>query len=151
MSTTETVDATPTNITKSDFLDNMRQEFEQRLQEIKPQAEALSTEVQYIESTLEAWTRIEHGDNIFAKAETGMDRARKVSQQRAARTSKGGGRGKVGDATLQALRSAGRPMSIADIADSVGTHPNYLYRVMPKLEQEGLIEKVGKQFQAIGT
>lgn len=149
MSTTETVD-TPT--TKSDFLDHMREEFEQRLQEIKPQAEALSSEVQYIESTLEAWTRIEHGDNIFAKTETGMDRARKVSQQRTARTRKsGGGRGKVGDATMQALRDAGRPLSIPEIADSIGTHPNYLYRVMPKLEQEGLVEKVGKQFQAIGA
>lgn len=144
MTTTSPVDTT----TQSEFLTHVREEMVQRLADIKPQAESLTNEVQYIEATLQAWDKIEAGENIFAKAEAGAQRARATTTRR---KRSNGGRGKVGDAVMQALLDADRPLSIPELADKVGTHPNYLYRVMPKLEQEGSVEKDGKQFKAVGS
>jgi CRP-like cAMP-binding protein len=64
-------------------------------------------------------------------------------------------RGRRGGATranqaLELVRST-PGITIPQIAESMGIEPNYLYRVLPRLQQEGQIKRDGKGWVATAT
>ncbi len=66
---------------------------------------------------------------------------RRASRPRAARPSGGGGRTRGEQAV--ALIAARPGVTAAELAGAIGISRNYLYRVLPKLEQRGIVEKRG--------
>lgn len=93
------------------------------------------------------------------------DEVRRLEAARTALTSRGAGRPRGSTATRARRRTPGRPrgrrsgtradqalqlvrskpgISIPEIASAMKIQPNYLYRVLPKLEQSGQIKKAGK-------
>jgi hypothetical protein len=84
---------------------------------------------------------------------TNRTRTRRATAAAGRRTRRS--RGRRGGATRanQALELVrGKPgISIPEIAKSMGIEPNYLYRVLPKLAQEGQIKKDGQGWVPAGT
>jgi hypothetical protein len=123
-----------------DFVDQKRREMETRLNELRPLVEEFTR--------LEAAVSALQGVGRSAAAP-----ARSVS--RAApkrRTAAGGakgrrgrpkGSGQRGKQALDLVKK--RPgITIPEIADAMGIKQNYLYRVMPGLEKDGLVRKKGR-------
>jgi hypothetical protein len=97
------------------------------------------------------------------------DEVRRLEAARSALTSRSAGRPRGSTATRTGRRGPGRPrgrrggtradqalrlvrsqpgITIPEIASSMKIQPNYLYRVLPKLEQGGQIKKDGKGWKA---
>jgi hypothetical protein len=109
----------------ADFLDEKRQEIEARLKELRP--------------LVEEYDRLQKA--AAALAGVGNGRAR---QTRTATRRRGRGRPRgSGTRAKQALELVrARPgITIRELADTMGIHANYLYRVMPTLESEGQVKK----------
>jgi hypothetical protein len=113
----------------ADFLDEKRKEIDARLRELRP--------------LVDEYNRLEKA----AAALSGVG-----APQGPARRRRGGGAGGSGrrgrprgsgNRAKQALELVrARPgITIAELADSMGIKPNYLYRVMPTLESEGQVAK----------
>jgi hypothetical protein len=114
----------------ADFLAEKRREIEARMKELRP--------------AVEEYERLEQAAAALAGVGTGG--ARQASAGRAARGSRRRGRGRprgTGKRAQQALELVrARPgITIRELADAMGIHANYLYRVMPTLESEGKVVK----------
>jgi hypothetical protein len=111
----------------ADFLDEKRREIDARLKELRP--------------LVEEYNRLEKAAAALAGVGNGGTRA-----ARAPRRSGGGrplGRGPRAKQALELVRA--RPgIKISEMADAMGIHANYLYRVMPTLESEGQVVKRDK-------
>jgi sugar-specific transcriptional regulator TrmB len=110
----------------ADFLDEKRREIDARLKELRP--------------LVEEYGRLEKA----AAALSGV--APTASRPRAARR-RGRGRPRgSGTRAKQALELVrARPgIKISEMAEAMGIHANYLYRVMPTLESEGQVVKRDK-------
>jgi hypothetical protein len=60
------------------------------------------------------------------------------------------GSGHRGGEALKVLRE--RPgMTVAEIASAIGTHRNYLFRVLPTLADQGLLVKEGPKWYPVGS
>jgi CRP-like cAMP-binding protein len=87
----------------------------------------------------------------------GAGAAKRVSRSsRPAATPSGPKRGRSpgsGDRAAQAVELiAGQPgITVAELAAALGTAPNYLYRVLPRLQREGKITKRGKGYHVPGA
>lgn len=108
----------------ADFLDEKRREIEARLKELRP--------------LVEEYSRLEKAAAALAGVGNGGTRA-------ARRRGRGRPRGS-GTRAKQALELVrARPgIRISEMADAMGIHANYLYRVMPTLESEGQVVKRDK-------
>jgi hypothetical protein len=111
----------------ADFLAEKRREIEARMKELRP--------------AVEEYERLQQA--AAALAGVGNGRAR---QTRPARAGRRRGRGRprgTGQRAQQALELVrARPgITIRELADAMGIHANYLYRVMPTLESEGQVKK----------
>jgi hypothetical protein len=112
----------------ADFLDEKRKEIDARLRELRP----LVDEYQRLEKA--------------AAALSGVG----TSERPARRRSRAGGRrgrprgsGNRAKQALELVRA--RPgIKISEMAEAMGIHANYLYRVMPTLESEGQVVKRDK-------
>jgi hypothetical protein len=109
----------------ADFLDEKRREIDARMRELRPMVE----EYNRLEKAAAALAGV--GGN-------GGARASRSPRQR--------GRGRprgTGTRAKQALELVrARPgITIRELADAMGIHANYLYRVMPTLESEGQVVK----------
>jgi hypothetical protein len=114
----------------TDFLDEKRKEIDARLKELRP--------------LVDEYDRLQKASAALAGV-GGNGRAR---QARGPRT-RGRGRGRprgTGKRAQQALELVrARPgITIRELADAMGIHANYLYRVMPTLESEGQVAKRDK-------
>jgi sugar-specific transcriptional regulator TrmB len=108
-----------------DFLDEKRREIEARLKELRP--------------LVDEYNRLEKAAAALRGVSNGGTRA-------AARTPRRRGRGRPrgsGTRAKQALELVrARPgITISELAEAMGIHANYLYRVMPTLESEGQVQK----------
>jgi CRP-like cAMP-binding protein len=113
----------------TDFLDEKRREIESRLRELRPM--------------VEEYNRLEQASRALAgvggQASTRRRGARRAT---AGRRRRGRPRGS-GTRSIQALElvKAKPGITIRELADSMGIKANYLYRVMPTLEQEGKVKR----------
>jgi predicted Rossmann fold nucleotide-binding protein DprA/Smf involved in DNA uptake len=117
----------------TDFLDEKRKEIDARLRELRP----LVDEYQRLEQAAAALAGVGHDG-----------RARGAVRRRAgARRAPGGARrGRPrgsGTRAIQALELVrARPgITISELADAMQIKANYLYRVLPTLEQEGKVRR----------
>jgi sugar-specific transcriptional regulator TrmB len=113
----------------ADFLDEKRREIDSRLKELRP--------------LVDEYNRLEKAAAALAGVGTTGGRAR---SGRPARASNGRRRGRPrgsGTRAKQALELVrARPgIKISELAEAMGIHANYLYRVMPTLESEGQVVK----------
>ena len=153
----------------TDFLDEKRQEIAQRLKELKP----LVDEHNRLEAAAAALQGV--GGDIATKASTAVTRRRgpgrprgsagrkkaaapKAAAAPAKATAKKAGRRRAGRRKGSGTRAAealsfvqGQPgITIPELAAKMGIKQNYLYRVLPGLEQEGKVIKKGRGWHPKG-
>jgi hypothetical protein len=129
----------------ADFLDEKRREIEQRLKELRP----LVDEAQRLEAALRALDGV---NGAAAAPAAGGSRRRAPSSGRTPRSggsSSNGRRGRPrgsgtrGKQALELVRS--RPgITIPEMAEAMGIQQNYLYRVLPGLQKDGMVRKEGR-------
>lgn len=115
----------------SDFLDEKRKEIESRLKELKP--------------LVEEYNRLEQA----ARALEGVGAPARRRGPGRPRGSSGRRRGRPRGSGTRALQAAelvkAQPgITIRELATTMKIKPNYLYRVMPTLEQEGRVKRRGR-------
>jgi hypothetical protein len=125
----------------ADFLEEKKREIATRLKELRPAVD----EYQRLEGALRALDGVAGGG-----AGGGAATARPATSRR--RGGGGGGGGKRGrprgtgsraNQTLELVR-ANPGITIPQLAEHMGIKQNYLYRVLPGLEQDGLVRKDGR-------
>jgi sugar-specific transcriptional regulator TrmB len=109
----------------ADFLDEKRREIDARLKELRP----LVDEYNRLEKAASALAGVGNGNRQRAPRRRGRGRPR--------------GSGTRAKQALELVRA--RPgITIRELAETMGIHANYLYRVMPTLESEGQVVKRDK-------
>ena len=130
----------------ADFLDEKKREIAARLKELRPLVEEFHR--------LEAAQRALEGVADDGGASAGRTRATPTRRRSSSSRSSGSGSGSgrrgrpkgTGTRAKEALaivqESPG--ITIPELADRMGIKQNYLYRVLPGLEQDGLVSKEGR-------
>ena len=118
----------------TDFLSEKRKEIDTRLQELRP--------------LVDEYRQLEQAANALS----GLDGGGRGRRRRPARSSgrrRGRPRGS-GTRAIQALElvKANPGITIGELADQMSIKANYLYRVMPTLQQEGKVRKRGRGWHA---
>lgn len=121
----------------ADFLDEKKREIASRLNELRPLVEEFQR--------LEAAQRALEGVGTTTPAPRRAPSRRRSSSASAGTGRRGRPRG-TGTRAKQALDlvQANPGITIADLAEQMGIKQNYLYRVLPGLEQDGLVRKEGR-------
>jgi len=129
----------------SDFLDDKRREIAGRLKELKP----LVGEYQRLSVAAAVLDGVGRGGGPTASA--APKRPSAVRKPRAAgRRGRPTGTGKRAEQALDGVK-AEPGITIVDLADRLGIKPNYLYRVLPQLAAQGLVEKRGPGWHPTDT
>jgi CRP-like cAMP-binding protein len=130
-----------------DFLEEKKREIDARLKELRP----LVDEFHRLEAASAALQGVGGSSNSRATS-TPARRTRRRSASARAGTSTGTGTGRRGRPRGSGTRSKQalelvrtRPgISIPEIAEAIGIQQNYLYRVLPALQKDGLVRKEGR-------
>jgi hypothetical protein len=126
----------------ADFVDEKRREMESRLKELRPMVD----EFHRLEAAVSALAGVGTATVRSVGKSVRSATPRKRSARKGSGTGKRGrpkGSGQRGKQALEIVRA--KPgISIPEIADAMGIKQNYLYRVMPGLQQDGLVSKKGK-------
>lgn len=133
----------------TDFLDEKKREIHERLKELRP----LVDEFHRLEAAAAA---------LDGVAAPGSDAAAVARRPRRSGNGGGGsggagsgqGRGRPkgsGTRSKQALEAVkGQPgITIPELAQTMGIAQNYLYRVMPELQKDGLVRKEGRGWHPV--
>jgi hypothetical protein len=133
----------------ADFLDEKRREIGARLKELKP----LVDEFHRLEAAAAALDGVPSGTadgNGRPSTRRAATRVKRSGGQRASKGSASSGRrgrpkgsGTRGAEAL-ALVKGSPGITIPEIATQMGIKQNYLYRVLPALEEDGLVTKQGR-------
>jgi CRP-like cAMP-binding protein len=116
----------------ADFLEEKRREIEARMDELRPHVDEYHR--------LEAAAKALAGAAATPSAERSTRPAPRRSGGRGGRPR---GSGTRGNQALEIVRT--QPgITIPEIAEKMGIQQNYLYRVLPGLAQDGLVEKQGR-------
>jgi len=120
----------------ADFLEEKRREIEARMDELRPHVDEYNR--------LEAAAKALAG----AAAPTASERSarplpRRTGGSGSGRAGRPRGSGTRGNQALEIVR-AQPGITIPEIAEKMGIQQNYLYRVLPGLAQDGLVEKQGR-------
>jgi transposase len=127
-----------------DFLEEKKREIDARLKELRP----LVDEFHRLEAAAAALQGVGGATNSRASASTAGRRTRRRSSGGSTSTGTGRrgrprGSGTRSKQALELVRS--RPgITIPEIAESIGIQQNYLYRVLPALQKDGLVRKEGR-------
>jgi CRP-like cAMP-binding protein len=126
----------------ADFLDEKRREIEQRLKELRPLVE----EAQRLEAALSALDGVGNTTTSGGGSRRRAPSARRPARGGAASNGRRGrprGSGTRGKQALELVRS--RPgITIPEMAEEMGIQQNYLYRVLPGLQKDGMVRKEGR-------
>ena len=142
----------------TDFLDEKRQEITKRLRELKP--------------AVDEYNRLESAASALAGVRGSASTASPTRRRRPGRPKGSVNRSKATRTTTKARRKPGRPpgkrragrrkgsgtraaqalsfvqgqpgITIPELAAKMGIKQNYLYRVLPGLQQEGKVSKQGR-------
>ena len=128
-----------------DFLEEKKREINARLKELRP----LVDEFHRLEAASAALEGVGGSSNSRA-ASTPARRTRRRSASagtstgtRTGRRGRPRGSGTRSKQALELVRT--RPgISIPEIAEAIGIQQNYLYRVLPALQKDGLVRKEGR-------
>ena len=128
-----------------DFLEEKRKEISARLKELRP----LVDEYHRLEAAEQALSGVGTPSPRAASTATAPRRARKARAKSSGTGRRGRPKGS-GTRAIQALELVkARPgITIPELAESMGIKQNYLYRVMPGLEKDGLVKKKGRGWHA---
>ncbi len=127
--------------TMTDFLEEKRQEIESRLEELRPAVE----EFQRLQAAANALRGVEV--NGGAPTPRPARRSGGGGGGGGGRVGRPRGSGTRGNQALDLVKS--QPgITIPEMAERMGIQQNYLYRVLPGLAQEGLVEKRGRGWHA---
>ena len=121
----------------ADFLDEKRREIRARMQELKPQVE----EYQRLEAAIQAL------DGVKTPTSSATPRRARSTSTGTARRGRPRGSGTRGKQALELVR-ANPGITIPELADKMGIKQNYLYRVLPGLQKDGMVRKQGKGWHA---
>ena len=131
----------------ADFLDEKRREMEERLKELRPLVE----EYHRLEAAVQALAGV-GGGAAAGGTTTARRRGARSGGASSARSDGGGGTGRRGrprgsgtrgKQALELVRA--RPgITIPELAQEMGIQQNYLYRVLPGLQKDGLVRKEGR-------
>ena len=129
----------------TDFLQEKKNEINARLKELKPLVE----EYQRLEAAAAALNGVEApGRGAAAPARSRSPRKASGSGGGDGRRGRPKGSGTRAKEALELVRS--RPgVTIPEIAEAMGIKQNYLYRVMPELQKDGLVRKEGRGWTAL--
>jgi hypothetical protein len=124
----------------ADFLDEKKREIDARLKELRPLVE----EYHRLEAAAAALDGV--GGTATPSAPPRRGRRRGSSSTPASGPRRRGrprGSGTRSKEALELVR--GRPgITIPEIAEAMGIQQNYLYRVLPALQKDGLVRKEGR-------
>jgi hypothetical protein len=128
----------------TDFLDAKRKEIEDRLAELKPH--------------VEEHARLEKAAAALAGVGNGAAPSRRAPSRRGPGRPKGSGTGRrgrpkgSGTRSIQALElvTAKPGITIPELAGEMKIKQNYLYRVLPSLQQDGKVKKKGRGWHPVG-
>jgi predicted Rossmann fold nucleotide-binding protein DprA/Smf involved in DNA uptake len=122
----------------TDFLDEKREEIDDRLAALKPAVE----EYDRLQDAASALAKVSGSAPATTTATSAAKAATAAptAKRRARRRNRTGGRAR------QALKLIGADPGIAipSLAEKMGVKASYLYRILPPLEQAGRIEKQGR-------
>jgi hypothetical protein len=131
----------------ADFVDSTVRDIDSRLGELK-------LEVQKLEAARAALVGGRRGPGRPAGTRSAAATPR-AATPRAARSRGGRPRGRRGGNTRanQALQLVSEKpgITIPEIAESLKIEPNYLYRVMPKLVEEGSVKREGQGWHPVAA
>jgi len=122
----------------ADFLDQKKREIADRMKELRP----LVDEFQRLEAAQRALEGVHtSGDDTTSR--------RRAARPRASTGGANGRRGRpkgTGTRAKEALQIVSEQpgITIPELAERMGIKQNYLYRVLPGLEQDGLVRKEGR-------
>ncbi len=124
----------------ADFVDQKRGEMEDRLTELRPIVEEYDRLTKAVEALSNA------GVGSSRRAAKPKRAAAKPKKRRSAASGRRGRPKGSGKRSKQALRlvTTNPGVTIPEIAKKIGIKQNYLYRVLPTLEKEGLVVKKGR-------
>src|SRR3954462_7951465 len=126
----------------ADFLDEKRSELKQRLDELLPLVE----EYRRLEAAIAALDGVNPNGGASKRRRGGSDgNGNGDGNGRRGRPRGSGTRGKQ---ALELVRST-PGITIPEIAEQMGIQQNYLYRVLPALQKDGLIRKEGRGWHAM--
>jgi CRP-like cAMP-binding protein len=125
----------------ADFLDEKKREIEARLKELRP----LVDEFHRLEAAAAALDGVGSPPGAAAPASRGSRRPASPAAPSTGPRRRGRPRGS-GTRSKQALELVRtRPgITIPEIAEAMGIQQNYLYRVLPALQKDGLVRKDGR-------
>ena len=124
----------------ADFLDEKRKEIRARMQELKP----LVDEYHRLDAAVQALEGVKSSPTT-ATATT--RRARSTTTSGTGRRGRPRGSGTRGKQALELVR-ANPGITIPVLADKMGIKQNYLYRVLPGLQKDGMVRKQGRGWHA---
>jgi hypothetical protein len=135
----------------TDFLEEKKREINARLKELKPlvdeyhRLEAAAAALDGVGDTAAAATTPARGSGAARRGRGGGTRAASGGGSGSGTGRRGRPRGS-GTRSKQALELVrARPgISIPEMAQEMGIQQNYLYRVLPSLQKDGLVRKDGR-------
>jgi len=129
----------------ADFLDEKRRELKQRLDELRPLVE----EYHRLEAAVAALDGVNAGGApARRRGGGGSGGANGNGGEGSGRRGRPRGSGTRGKQALELVRAT-PGITIPEIAEQMGIQQNYLYRVLPGLQKEGLIRKEGRGWHAM--
>jgi CRP-like cAMP-binding protein len=126
----------------ADFLDEKKREIDARLKELRPLVE----EYHRLEAAADALGGVPASGGRAAATPAPKRRQQRKAAASSAGTRRRGrprGSGTRSKQALELVRT--RPgITIPEIAEAMGIQQNYLYRVLPSLQKDGLVRKEGR-------
>ena len=123
----------------ADFLEEKKREIDARLKELRP----LVDEYHRLEAAAAALEGLPSTGGNASTPTRRSSRTRSTTGQGTGRRGRPRGSGTRSKQALELVRS--RPgITIPEIADAIGIQQNYLYRVLPALQKDGLVRKDGR-------
>ena len=129
----------------ADFLEEKKREIAARLKELRP----LVDEYHRLEGALQALDGVRTSSTSPARAASSR-KARSTNGTGTGRRGRPRGSGSRAQETLALVRE-NPGITIPELAQRMGIKQNYLYRVLPGLEQDGTVRKEGRGWHPVAA